>query len=116
MAIYAIKDNKCLAAITLARGLETDTQRAFPSVKTELTFIYSFGAAVLSAAGCKINAVKAEDSSAYTGDVYLKSLYPSDTGGDPTASNPTCVTAIVTATSPSVNLDVSCIISALVQS
>lgn len=116
MAIYAIKDNKCLAAITLARGLETDTQRAFQSVKTELTFIYSFGAAVLSAAGCKVNAVKAEDSSAYTGNVYLKSLYPSDTSGDPTASNPTCVTAIVTAANPSVNLDVSCIISALVQS
>ena len=116
MAIYAIKDNKCLAAIALARGEETDTQRAIQSAETELTFIYSFGTAVLSAAGCKVNAVKAEDSSTYTGDVYLKSLYPSDAGGDPTASNPTCVTAIVTAASPSVNLDVSCIISALVQS
>lgn len=116
MAIYAIKENKCLAAITLARGLETDTQRAFQSAETELTFIYSFGAAVLSAAGCMVITRKAEDSSAYTGDVYLKSLYPSDAGGDPTASNPTCVTAIVSVVNPSVNLDVSCIISALVQS
>ena len=116
MAIYAIKENKCLAQIALARGEETDTQRAIQSAETELTFIQPFNAKVLSAAGCRVLAVKALDSSLYTGDVYLTSLYPSSAGGDPTASDPTCVTAIVSVVSPSVNIDVSCIISALVQS